>query len=210
MWDKEMCKQQSLKKIKSPMISSVDAVVKSKSKISFEQQQNPELTVQQRFFIYPSPLFICDLSFKWSGGNTYSGSILNLHSFLSWLFWPWYSYSEETTRREYNNSQRLRTQTSSVSPSHSEITWNIWTIYTPRFSPIHLFVCVYCAMFWCFLLFIILRRTDAGFTFFLWSTLEKPTHNHLLISAQIPAPPAAWMFFFLLLIYIFSPLFAGS
>lgn len=137
-------------------------------------------------------------------GNTYSRSILNLHSFFSWLFWPWYSYSEERTRREYNNSQRLRTQTSSVSPSHSEITWNIWTIYTPRFSPIHLFVCVYCAMFWCFLLFIILRRTDAGFTFFLWSTLEKPTHNHLLISAQIPAPPAAWMVFCTFDLY-FSP-----
>lgn len=38
---------------------------------------------------------------------------------------------------------RLRTQTSSISPSHSEITWNIWTIYTPRFFPsIFLFVFV--------------------------------------------------------------------
>lgn len=30
---------------------------------------------------------------------------------------------------------RLRTQTSRISPLHSEITWNIWTIYTPRFFP---------------------------------------------------------------------------
>lgn len=59
--------------------------------------------------------------------------------------------------------------------------------------PIHLFVCVCCAVFWCFSLFIILGLTDTGFTFFLQSTVEKPTHNHLLISAQIPAPPAVWM-----------------
>lgn len=59
--------------------------------------------------------------------------------------------------------------------------------------PVLLFVCVCCAVFWCFCLFIILRLTDTGFTFFLWSTVEKPTHNHLLISAQIPAPPAVWM-----------------
>lgn len=39
--------------------------------------------------------------------------------------------------------QQLRTQTCSISPSHSEITWNIWTIYTARFSPsLFLFVFV--------------------------------------------------------------------
>lgn len=45
-----------------------------------------------------------------------------------------------------------------------------------------------------FMLFIILSLTDTGFTFFLRSTGEekkKPTHNHLLISAEIPVPPAA-------------------
>lgn len=53
-------------------------------------------------------------------------------------------------------------------------------------------LCLLCSVLM-FLLFIILRLTDTGFTFFLWSRAEKPTHNHLLISAQIPAPPAVWM-----------------
>lgn len=46
-------------------------------------------------------------------------------------------------------------------------------------------------MFFCCLLSSLL--TDTGFAFFLRSTAEKPTYNHLLISAQIPAPPAVWM-----------------
>lgn len=65
-------------------------------------------------------------------------------------------------------------------------------LYAALFPHPSFCLCLLCCVLM-FLLFIILSLTDTRFTFFLWSTVEKPTHNHLLISAQIPAPPAVWM-----------------
>lgn len=59
--------------------------------------------------------------------------------------------------------------------------------------PILLFVCVCCAVLWCFCCLLSSLWLIQGLHSFSEAQQKKPTHNHLLISAQIPAPPAVWM-----------------
>lgn len=63
-----------------------------------------------------------------------------MSTFVSLIQLQW-----KKTTTEQKNLLWLRTQTCRISPLHSEITWNIWTIYTLRFFPSFFVFVVLCS-----------------------------------------------------------------
>lgn len=125
----------------------------------------------------------------------------NLHCFL----WTFLALIQLQWRKDYNRIKQLAVAEDTNIQYFTIAFWNhlkyLNYLYAVLYPHPSFCLCLLCCVL-VFLLFIILSLTDTGFTFFLWSTVEKPTHNHLLISAQIPAPPSVWMvltfdFFFL-------------
>lgn len=116
---------------------------------------------------------------------------------LHWVFlWTFLALIQLQWRKDYNRIKQLAVAEDTNIQYFTIAFWNhlkyLNYLYAVLFPHPSFCLCLLCCVLM-FLLFIILSLTDTGFTFFLWSTVEKPTHNHLLISAQIPAPPAVWM-----------------